>query len=274
MARGLRQARSGVLGLVMPTTASAFHAGLADALEDAVARQGRVLMQAISRGDPAQEHARVAALLDRQVEGVVLLPSRAPHAALDALVAARVPAVQVGTPAPDRRLDAVRLDEAQAMGAAIAHLVARGHRRVLFVVRYPDLPVTAARIAALRSTKLVCAEVMAFGTDRSRFEAEVPARLEAADPPSALLASNSILAAWAMGALRRAGRHVPDDVALISFDDPDWAEFTDPPLTVLRQPIGAIAAAALRLLTQRWDTPGLPVQQPMLPIELVPRCSA
>lgn len=274
MARGLRQAKSLVVGLVLPSAASAFHAGFADALEDAVAREGRLLMQAFSRGDPAQEQARVEALLDRRVEGLVLLPTVRPQAALDALVAARVPVVQVGTPLPDPRLDSIALDEGDAMDTALRRLAARGHRTILLLVRYPGLPVTAARIAALRAAPGIRGEVMAFGADHARFDATMPARLAAPDRPTALLASNSILAAWALRALRRTRLQVPRDVALLSFDDPEWAELTDPPLTVMRQPVAGMAAAALALLRQRAAQPALPPRHETLRMELVVRESA
>jgi LacI family transcriptional regulator len=270
LARGLRGARSGVLGLVLPSIASAFHAGFAEALEDSAEARGLLLMQASARGDPAQEKARIEALLDRRVDGLVLLPSSAPEAGLAALTASGTATVLVNVPKADPRFDTISLDEAGAMRAALAHLAARGHRRVLFLARYPKLAVTAARIAALKRHRRIATDVLAVGADHALFDGELPRRLRARARPTALIASNSILALWALRVLRREAMAMPGDIALLSFDAADWTDLTDPPLTVLRQPVAAMADAAAELLTSRLAQPGLPPRHRLLRMDLLP----
>lgn len=269
LARGLRGARSGVLGLVLPSIASAFHAGFAEALADAAEARGLMLMQASARGDPAQEKARIAALLDRRVDGLVLLPSAAPEGALGALAASGTAAVLVNLPQADPRFDTISLDEAGAMRMALTHLAERGHRRVLFLARHPKLPVTAARIAALKTRRGMVTGVLAVGTDRALFDRELPRLLRARSRPTALIASNSILALWALRVLRREAMAVPRDVALLAFDAADWTDLTDPPLTVLRQPVAAMAAAAADLLTSRIAQATLPPRRRLLAMDLL-----
>ncbi len=75
--------------------------------------------------------------------------------------------------------------------------------------------------------------------------------LAASPPPSAIFAQNSPLVEGVLSALRSSGRHVPDDVALIGFDDPPWAELASPPLTVVRQPAQTIGATAAEMLIRR-----------------------
>ena len=96
LARGLRVQRSGVVGLSVPMTSSAYHAGLAEAFEEIAAAEGHVIMQVMSRGSPDLEHARIEALLGRQVDGLLIVPSMAPGRSLDLVARSHVPAVIVG----------------------------------------------------------------------------------------------------------------------------------------------------------------------------------
>ncbi len=274
LARGLRARRSGVIGLSVPATSSAYHAGLAEAFEEIAAAEGHVMMQVMSRGSPDLEHARIEALLGRQVDGLLIVPSVDPQRSLDLVARAHLPAVIVGRIPDDPRFDSIAIDDRMAMHAAVRHLRELGHRRLLYIVRNPALLVTSTRIAALHEVAAgleVAVEV--YGDDRPRLERELPRLLRSPGAPTGLIASNSILAHWALHALHAHGLTWPGDLSIISFDEPVWGELLTPPLSVIRQPVPDLARQAWDMLMSRRDGFDGPARHPLLPVDIVARGS-
>jgi DNA-binding LacI/PurR family transcriptional regulator len=142
------------------------------------------------------------------------------------------------------------------MIAAASHLTAFGHRRILFLVRYPQLSVTSERIATIEnlaeeSRGALQPRIMAFGDDLDLFERSFPEALRGPDAPTAIIVSNSILALWVARALRRLGLSWPRDLSIVAFDEPIWGDLVTPGLTIVRQPIAQLAEVALDLLHER-----------------------
>lgn len=274
LARGLRARSSGVVGLSVPATSSAYHAGLAEAFEEIAAAEGRVIMQVMSRGSPQLEHDRIEALLGRQVDGLLIVPSVDPGSSLDLVARSHVPAVIVGRIPEDPRFDSIAIDDRLAMHVAVRHLRELGHRRLLYLVRNPALLVTSTRIAALHEASAgLEVAVEAYGDDRSRLERELPERLRSPAGPTALIASNSILAHWALHALHARGMTWPRDVSIISFDEPIWGELLTPPLSVIRQPVPELARRAWDMLMSRRDGFAGRARHLLLPVDMVARGS-
>ena len=151
LAQSLRRQRSRVIGLCMPLSSNAYFAALLEAFETIAAAQGYELMQVLSRHDPALELRRVRALIARQVDGLIVVPSADAHATFEAIAAAGLPAVMVDRTAADERFDYVTLDDRGAMAEATHALLRAGHRRLLFVVRHPNLVTTRERIGGFHA---------------------------------------------------------------------------------------------------------------------------
>jgi LacI family transcriptional regulator len=152
VAQSLRRQRSRVVGLCAPLTSSAYFAALLDTFEDLAATQGYEMMQVLSRQEPALELRRISALIARKVDGLILIPSHAPSAAFDLLANAAIPTVIVDRAYDDRRFDYVTIDDHAAMAAAARALLSRGHRRLLYVLRYPGLVTTQQRMRGFKET--------------------------------------------------------------------------------------------------------------------------
>ncbi|UYM26240.1 substrate-binding domain-containing protein [Streptomyces albus] len=105
-------------------------------------------------------------------------------------------------------------------------------------------------------------------------EAAMRSLLEREPGLDAVFAASDVMAAYALVELRRQGRRVPDDVALIGFDDSVIARHSNPPLTSVRQPVEAIGRTMARILLTEIDDPGQPRQHVVLPTELVVRESS
>jgi LacI family transcriptional regulator len=273
VAQSLRRRRTRVVGLCVPSTASAYFAALQEAFEDIAAHQGYELMQVLSRGDVALEERRIAAMLSRRVDGLILIPAGAPARAFAAIDASGVPAVVVDRAIDDPRFDYVTIDERAAMREATIHLVDEGHRRILFAVRAPTLVTTRERIAGFRAAlraRRAQGEVMVRSLDDAEFTAQLARALSARARPTAVIASNSALALALLKALRALEVAVPRDLSVLLFDEPEWADVVAPPLAVVRHPTAAIARTAWELLIHRMRTPRAKPQRVVYAATLVP----
>ena len=273
VARSLRQRRTHVVGFCAPMISSAYFSAFTEAVHEHSAIFEHHVMQLLSGGDPVHEFERVESLLSRQVDGIILMPSAQPAATLDLIAQSHVPAVIVDRILADERFDIVLLDHEAAMRDVIAHLVGLGHERILFIVRHPDLVTTRVRIATLLAADGIKPEILATTNEHDDLPAALSERLSGRDAVTAIITSNSINTLWTLRTLRGLGIGIPDEVSIVAFDEPAWGELVEPPLTVVRQPTGAIAGSAWRLLMERIAAAASPRSHIMLRNELIVRGS-
>ncbi|MFM8680182.1 MAG: LacI family DNA-binding transcriptional regulator [Alphaproteobacteria bacterium] len=277
VAQSLRRRQSRVVGLMATGAASAYFAALLESFEDIAARQGYEVMQVLSRGDPELEARRVGALLARQVDGLIMVPTQSPERSFDLIAAAGVPAVMVDRAYPDPRFDYVTMDNDAAMRATVAALAGAGHRRLLYVVRWPGLVTTRARIDAFHaaaSARGLAAGTLARDPDDGAFAAQLARALRGRGRPDAIIASNSDLALPMLAALQGLGVAPGRDIGLLVFDEPAWATVVAPPLAVVRHPVAAIARSAWEILIERMERGGGDRRRVVHAAEVVMRGSA
>jgi LacI family transcriptional regulator len=254
-AQGLRRSQSRMIGLCMPVASTAYMSTLSETLEDVASAAGFHVMHVFSRHDPATELDRIKDLVRYRADGLVLLPSVNPAATLDWVAAKGVPLVVVDRPIDDPRFDQVTIDNRAAMRDVATRLVGFGHRRIAFVCHARSRLVTRHRIEALeaacRATAGCAFDVVEFQSDTAFLRDEIARLLAQRLPPTAFVTSNSLDASEVLGDLAVLGARIPEDVSVVTFDDPEWAMLTRPRLSVVRQPARAIARAAWDLLLQR-----------------------
>jgi LacI family transcriptional regulator len=276
VAQSLRRSESRVVGLCTPLTSSAYFAALLEMFEHLAATQGYELMQVLSRGDPALELRRVQALVGRNVDGLILIPTHDPRATLDLVSERATPTVIVDRMTGDRRFDYVTIDDYRAMREATRHVLGLGHRRLLYIVRDARLPTTQQRIegfhAAARAARpKAVATVLQRDASEEVFAREVAEALARA--PTAIVASNSAIALSLVRVLQDLRVRWPDDVSLLAFDEPEWAPILSPPLAVVRHPTERIARETWQRLLARMRSPALRPRRITLQAFLVPAAS-
>lgn len=277
LAQGLRRKRSPVVGICVPNTSIAYFAALMDAFEEVASSHGIEIMQVLSRSDTQKEYQRVQSLLRYHVGGLLLVPTIDPEATYEMIAGSGVPVVVVDrAPLEGFPFDRVIFDNRGAMQRAVAGLIARGHRSILFVVQQKRLVVTQQRIAGLREAaapEAVHTKILECGQDEATLTALLAAELLREQRPTAIIVSNSTLAAWALRAFRVLRLDCPQDVSLLAFDQPDWADLVTPALSVVRQPTREIARMAWTFLMQRMRNEADAVQQIQLEAEVIFRAS-
>ena len=278
LAQGLRRGQSRLVGVCLPSMASALFAGLADLLEGIAARSGFEVVQVLSQQDPELEYRRLSALLAHRLAGLLLVPSARSGASHDLVMREGLPTVILDRTTTQQRFDEIIIDNRAAMQDVVARFVALGHRRLLFIVSYPHLITTRQRIEAFRhaaraSGLRVSAEVMQRGDDAAEFAARLAALLRRPDRPTGLIASNTRVGLWMIRALQALGLAWPRDVSLLAFEHPDWADIVQPPLSVIEHPTAEMATLAWEMLARRMREPGAPPRRIELQATLVQRAS-
>lgn len=213
-----------------------------------------------------------------QVDGVLLLGAHGQHPLAVSLPAAGMPVTLVGRPLGPTRASYVDADNRGGGRLAVEHLVARGRRSIATIAGRQDMAVGMDRLAGYREA-LDAAGLppsVAYGDFTHASGVHAMWRLLDHRPGlDAVFVASDIMAVGALHTLRRAGRRVPDDVAVIGFDDLPLAQHTQPPLTTIRQPLELVgAAAAHRLLAELDGATDDPGAHSVLPTNLVARASA
>lgn len=262
-ARALASRRTDSVALVVCESGdraftASFFAGIVRGASAALSRTPRQLLIAISAS--ASERARLERHLTRQhVDGVLLLCLDSADRLPGLLEASGLPTVLAGQPVGPEPSSWVDVDNAGGAALAVEHLLARGARRVATIHGPQDLMAGRGRLegyreALLRSGRSYDEGLVEPGdfSDRGG-RAGMAALLDRAPDIDGLFAASDLMAAGAIRELRGRGRRVPDDVAVVGFDDSPVSRHTDPALTTVHQPVEAIGAAMAELLTARLD---------------------
>jgi LacI family transcriptional regulator len=278
LAQGLRRSRSRVIGLCAPDTVSSYFASLIDTVEDIAAEQGYEVMQVLSRHSSSTEYNRVRALLSHRVAGLLIIPGLEPKKTFELITETGTPAVVLDRMWDDPRFDYVTIDNRTAMRDVVETFVGLGHRRLAYVVSYPGLVTTRQRIESFESTARVAAvrvetTVLERGDSQAVLARRLASALESDAPPTAIIASNSVVALWTMRTLKGLGVRCPDQVSVVSFDEPEWADVIEPSLSIVRQPTAEAARTGWTILMERISGDDAPKRHVQLKADLVWRGS-
>ncbi|WP_203834060.1 LacI family DNA-binding transcriptional regulator [Actinoplanes campanulatus] len=281
----LRKRSAGLVGLVVPELDNPIFPAFAQVIESTLAQHGYTPVLCTQSPGGVTEDEYVEMLLDRQVSGIVFISSLAADTTSDRsryqrLLDRPLPIVLVNGYAKELEAPFVSCDDRVAGELAVTHLVALGHRRI-GMISGPNRFINTQRKlegyrnAMKREVGLSDAEVdelislTLFGVEGG----EVAADRLLTKGVTGIICASDMMALGAIRAARRRGLRVPEEVSVIGFDDSALIPFTDPPLTTLRQPVAAMAVAAVRSLVDEINGHGAPHSEYLFHPELVVRNS-
>lgn len=255
-ARHLRQGSSRAIGLVVLDIANPFFTEAARAVEDTVARDGLAMMMGSTDGDPERERQILEMLISQQVQGIILTPSAHSMENLEVVRQHGIPVVLLDSPTTRGPYASVGVDDVAGGRMAVGHLLASGHRSIAVISGPTEVRQAAARWEGAQQA------VRAFGLDPEEtlvhlsadsFSADGGAEamsllLESSTLPSATFALNDIMAIGAIRTLRARGMRIPQDMAVVGYDDIPIAAELVTPLTTVRQPMADLGRRAAELL--------------------------
>jgi LacI family transcriptional regulator len=279
LARSLKIAETSTIGIAVGDLLNPYFNDVIFSLETRARQAGFTILLSDHGDDPGREIEALRVLASRRVDGIVLAPAASGNrSALDYLDRCGIPFVQIDRIA-DPACDYVVAQNEAATRELVRHLADIGHARIAMLAGIRGLSTSIER------TLGYCAAIgdagrepdpalIVSGLSRAEpaFEATL-ALMRHPSPPTAIVAGNNLMALGAMRALRQLRLRVPDDVALVAFDDFAWADLFSPRLTTLAQPCRQIGEEAMELLLERIRAPNRPARGLRLPATLQHRDS-
>lgn len=274
-ARNLRINRTATIIVVLPDINNPFFSFIVRGIEDVAHEQGFSVLLCNTDNDLQRELQYTKIIGRRGADGAIFLTARvsSPHILK---MAERVPVV-LACEYIDGAVSQVSIDNVGAAMDATRHLIQLGHRRIAYVNGPPDVILSRDRLRgytlALQQAGLpVLEELIAPGTFYLESGVEAARRLLGLpEPPTAVFCANDEMAIGFIRAAEAMGRRVPDDVAVVGFDDIRFASFYRPALTTVAQPMYEIGRRAAQLLLDQVGGKADGPQSIVLPHRLVVR---
>ena len=281
-ARQLRAGRSRCVGLVVLDVGNPFFTDVARAAERRAAEHDLAVLLGTSDEDEAKERAYVDIFHEQRVFGLLVSPIGDDLGRLETLRRLGTPVVLVDRDGTGTPFDSVAVDDVEGGRLAVRHLIETGRRRIAFVGGPSTLRQVADRHRGARQAvddaegvRLEVVETPTLSVLAGRAVGEDLLRRAPADRPDGVFCANDLVAIGMLQAFTMlAGVQVPDDVALIGYDDIDFARSAVLPLSSIRQPTARIGATAVDLLmSAAAGEPDRRPENPVFPPELVVRAS-
>jgi LacI family transcriptional regulator len=276
-ARALKGERSHTIGLIVPSLRDEFFANLADTVQMLARSKDYVLIVLASADDAAQETKEIAVFQSHRIDGLIVVPPRVQtQAFLAAVQGLQVPVVAIDRPLLSRN-SSVTCDNFEAAVAATQHLVNHGRRRILCLGGDPDLYTIQERqrgykltveSAGLKTELIASADVEQIRRTLVASLKRSPQRR-----PDAIFCLLNAASIMAYENLPHLGLSMPEDIALVGFDDFPLSATLRPAVSVIRQPLSEIGRAATRLIFEQIESGVRSPHHLTLGTEFVPRKS-
>ena len=281
VAQSLRVQTSSAIGLIIPDIQNSLFVSLARAVEDFAYTHQLIMVLCNTDDNPEKQRAYLDIMRSQQAAGLIVVPTHPKDAAmLSPVRASGTPIVLVDREIEGFEADTVIVDNVRGAKMAINHLISAGCERIAILAGPENLTPGRERLqgyyAAFNEANVrVVPELVKMGTFKLDSGYQLTHELmNAPNAPDAIFASNSLMALGCLRALHERGIRIPDEVALISFDDMPWAEDLNPPLSVVAQPSYELGQEALELLLYRMKYPEASNRKVILQPHLIIRKSS
>jgi LacI family transcriptional regulator len=279
-ARQLRAGRSKTIGLVVLDVRNPFFTDIARGAEDKAAQAGLALTLGNSDESVERESAYLDLFEEQRVHGILISPFGDITDRLAALRARGIPAVLVDRSSGDDSYSSVSVDDVAGGRMAVEHLLETGRRKIAFVGGPVEIRQVSDRAHGARDAvaatpgatlEIITTDALSVLAGRNA-GSEILARA-AADRPDAIFAANDLVAMGVLQALmlRGNGLNVPSDIAIVGYDDIDFASAAVVPLSSIRQPSALIGKTAVEILLEEAADPSIERRQIVFQPQLIVR---
>ena len=277
-ARRLRGISNDVLGLIISDIENPYFTSVVRGVEDAAYANHMHIVLCNSDEDPVRLQRYLRIMEEEQVAGLLIVPiGTAMRHELLRFRAAEVPVILIDRTLDQVEIDAVVVDNLRGAFSAVHHLIQVGHKRIALIGGLPNSSTGRERAQGYRDAlnhaglpvDSACVKVGDFKLESGyRLAREL---LTAAEKPDAIFAANNLMTLGALRAFGELGVRVPEDVALVGFDDMPWADELCPSLTTVAQPTYELGQEAVQLLLRRLSNPHAPYRTVSLQTRLMVR---
>ncbi len=257
MAKSLRSKRTHTLALVLTDITNPFWTTIARGVEDTAAQKNYHVILCNTDENPVKEANYISILLQRRVDGIILAPSTKDKKRLELLKRQNVPCVLIDRKVAGFKSDIVRSDSKEGARRLTAHLIGLGHRAIAIISGPAGISTAEERLdgykqALCEQSIPVDGHFIKQGSYKQDSSAQfVKELLAQPNPPTAIIATNNFMGMSVLQELRQSGLRVPEDMALVCFDDIPQASLIYPFLTVCSQDAYKMGVVSAQLLIER-----------------------
>jgi LacI family transcriptional regulator len=280
IARGLKTAKSGTIGLVIPDLTNPLFPPIVRGIERVLETAGYSALIVNTDNDEKRERAQVESLLSRQVEGLIVATALVEHPLLEQLRREGVVMVMVNRRPDALDIPAIVPDDAAGVEMAVRHLVSLGHRRIAHLAGPANTSTGVVRARAFRNTVRelgldddpALVTICRYWTEDAGAEA-LREMLDDGLDFTAVVAGNDLIALGCYDVFGERGIDCPDEISVVGFNDMPFLDKLRPPLTTVAIPHQDIGAEAARLLLDSLADPDRSARSVLFPLSLVVRGS-
>lgn len=257
IARGLRLQQTHQIGVIVADVSNPFFSQIVKAVSQEARRAGYSILVCDANESTQIEAESVKVLMENRVDGLLVAGVGRDSSSLQRVRAQGIPLVVLDRLLDDLSADAVASDSFRGAYAVVSYLIREGHRRIAIIQGLRGTFANEERLRgyrqALEDAGITIEPRYAVGHDFGTVNGylETKALLHIADPPTAIFTVNDGIALGALEALRQERWKVPDDMSLVTFDDPVFAASISPPLTAVAQPVDKMGEIGIKLLLRR-----------------------
>ena len=279
LARSLRRGKSQTIGVILPDNTNPYFAEVVRAIEDTSFSHGYSVILCNSDNDLDKEHLYTNVLIEKQVDGIIFVAAGLSEENIRNLQKRGVPSVLVDRQVPGVEIDSVFADNQAGGILATNHLLSLGHTDIACISGPHGVRSSSERIAgyrhALETAGLHPNPDWIFEGDFRFQGGHSAARVffEGHQKPTAIFACNDLMAIGALHYAHENQLRIPGDISIIGFDDIRLAQFSNPPLTTIRQSKDRMGALAAELLLGRMGNGSQVIRQEIVDVQLVVRSS-
>ncbi|MFJ2989094.1 LacI family DNA-binding transcriptional regulator [Collimonas sp. NPDC087041] len=272
LARSLKSKATGSIGLIIPNNTNPYFSEVARGIEDSCYAAGYSVILCNSDDDPAKQRDYLNMLLTKRCDGLIVATLAQTDGEL--LRKMKVPTVLLDRAPKELGIDLVAVDNVAGGALAAAHLLELGRRRIACIGGPADIDISRERIAGLRQTLLdggvALPDDLLIYADFTSAGGYLAARslLAMTQLPDAIFCCNDLMAIGALRAAAERGIAVPEQLAVVGFDDIDLAQFVHPTLTSVAQNTRKLGQLTAQCLLERIATPDRPLQRQTIAPEL------
>jgi LacI family transcriptional regulator len=281
MARGLRLRQSGTIGLVLTDIINPFFTILARGVEDAASAEGFSIFLCNTDESEEKQMAYLKVLLQKQVDGILLVPARSTLRPLEVITKNKTELVILDRRVPSSNVDIIRCESVSSSERLVSHLIALGHTRIAILTGPQGVSTAEDRVEgykrALQAGGIDLDSSLIYHGRFSLISGYQMARdaMNRAPTPTALFATNNFIAVGAFNALKDLGLRIPDDISMVTYDDLPGALTINPFFTAMSQPSYEMGNRAAKLLLARLRGERTKLyEEIILPTDLIVRSSS
>jgi LacI family transcriptional regulator len=281
LARSLRTGKTNIIGLMVENISNPFFSNIARLIEERAYKSGYKIIYCSTDNSTSKTKDLIQMYRERHVDGYIITPPEGIETEINSLIASGSPVVLFDRLLPGVEGDFVVINNEQSAYNATKHLISHGYRNIAFITLNSLQSQMQDRLSgyqkALNEKKLpLHVKELAYGAESSDLTRHILAFLKRLPKLDAVLFGTNYIGVSGLKAINALGRRIPDDLAVISFDDHDVFELNTPTITAIAQPIEEMAERLITLLLAKLNVKSNdpPVKTVVLPTRMLVRNSS